>query len=534
VSYTVGIGMSSSWRRLFSAVLVVTALCGTSLVVAQRAATADTAVPQTYGAATSVIANPDRGMYHYTETHYRPDGSGYVPLDAAEITRWRTQENVTLVYRIFFLEKFVTQDIIDAPYLMAVQTDLSVARAAGVKLVVRFAYADNSPADAPPARVLSHIRQLVPVLNANADVISTLEAGFVGQWGEWYYTNNFASDPARPWVLSDADWAARTRVLTTLLDTTNPGIFIQVRYPSIKQHVLPDVTDPRAARVGIHNDCFVGSADDYGTFPQVTDHAWLAEQTQTVPMGGESCAVDAPRSQWYSASADLAEYHWSYLNADFNTSVLDSWGTEARTEAARRLGYRLRLTAASLPTAAITGADLSLHLTLTNDGYAAPWRPRPVQLVMTSTTNSYTVTVPVDVREFTPGTVVELPLTVPAPPEPGTYALHLAFPDPSPRLATQPAYSIQLADTGMWDSTTGWNDLHQSVEVSAAPAAVMPAPTGPAATAPPATTVASAAPLPTSTPLTRPTPSASQSPSSTLPPFDLRTFWLWLLRLFGF
>ena len=30
-----------------------------------------------------------------------------------------------------------------------------------------------------------------PVLNASADTISELQAGFIGRWGEWYYTANF-------------------------------------------------------------------------------------------------------------------------------------------------------------------------------------------------------------------------------------------------------------------------------------------------------------------------------------------------------
>ncbi len=493
-------GMSRSWRRALAAALTIAAVCATSSAAAHGTATAEAAATPTYDASTAIIANPDRGMYHYTETHYRPDGSGYVPLDATQLTRWRTQDDITLVYRIFYLEKFVTQDTLDASYLQAVHTDFSLARAAGIKLVVRFAYTENSPVDAAPALMRGHIHQLSPILNANADVISTLEAGFIGQWGEWYYTSNFASDPARPWLLSNVDWAARASVLTTLLDATDPSIFVQVRYPSIKQHVFPDTTDPRAARVGIHDDCFLAGPDDYGTFPQSTDSAWLAEQTQTVPMGGESCTVNAPRSQWPSASADLARYHWSHLNADYNTGVLDSWGTEGRAEVARRLGYRLRLTAAFLPTAATVGGDLSLHLTLTNDGYAAPWRARPAQLVMTSTSDTYTVTLPIDVRQFTPGHTVELPLGVPAPPKPGNYALHLLFPDSAPRLSTQPAYSIQLANPGTWNATTGWNDLHHSVAVSPAPTPTTPPPT----TTPPATTIPPSATKPTPAPSNRP------------------------------
>jgi len=449
-------------------------------------------VTRSYAASNEVIANPDRGFTHYTETHYLPDGSGYTPLDAAQLIGWRTREQVTVVYRIFYLEKFATQDSIDPAYLSLVAADLATARAAGVKLIVRFAYTQSSGADATPARVVAHIGQLAPVLNASADVIAALQAGFIGQWGEWYYTDHFASDPTRPWDLSPADWAARASVLHALLDATDPTITVQVRYPTIKQHLIA-ADDPQAARIGIHDDCFVASPDDEGTFTGDADRQWLADQTRSVPMGGETCAVDPPRSQWPSAAADLAAYHWTFLNADYNTDVLRSWGTDALTEAARRLGYRLRLTDSAVPAAAPAGTPMTVHLTLTNDGYAAPVAQRPAQLILRSATATYRLPLPLDVRTVQPGSVVTVSASITAPPSPGLYHLYFALPDPAAVLAATPAYAIQLADTGTWDPADGWNDLQQSVQVD-------PAPTP------------STSPAPTATPTPAPGPSTSPSP----------------------
>ncbi|MGH3718909.1 MAG: DUF4874 domain-containing protein [Pseudonocardiaceae bacterium] len=141
-------------------------------------------VSHTCTGTSALIANPDRGFYRYTDTHFRGDGTGSTPLDAATLTQWRTQENITLVLRIFYLDKFVSQDTIDSASLNLMAADFSVARTASVKLVVRFAYTNSSSADAPLARALGHIRQLAPLLNQSADVIDTLEAGFVGRWGE--------------------------------------------------------------------------------------------------------------------------------------------------------------------------------------------------------------------------------------------------------------------------------------------------------------------------------------------------------------
>jgi pimeloyl-ACP methyl ester carboxylesterase len=39
-------------------------------------------------------------------------------------------------------------------------------------------------------RVVSHLDQLQPILTDNYDVIAFVQAGFIGSWGEWYYTTN--------------------------------------------------------------------------------------------------------------------------------------------------------------------------------------------------------------------------------------------------------------------------------------------------------------------------------------------------------
>jgi len=422
-------------------------------------------VTRSYGASAELLANPDRGFYRYTETRYRADGSGFVPLDAAQLIRWRTENLITLVYRVFYLDAFAGQDVIDPAYLDLLRKDFAAARSAGVKLVVRFAYTDTTSADAPLPRVLGHVRQLGPVLSAAADVIAVLQAGFIGRWGEWYYTDNFAHDPANPWDLNDADWSKRAEVLTALLAATAPSTAVQVRYPAIKQRILGTATDPTAARVGIHDDCFLASPDDFGTFRGDSDRQWLAEQTSTVPMGGETCMVNTPRSLWPAASADLATYHWTFLNSEFNTDVLNSWGPDALAEAGRRLGYRLRLVQSTTPADAQVGQSVPVSVTITNDGYAPPFRDRPVQLVMKSDQSTIRVPLALDVRDLTPGVTTERTSWVNAPSTSGDYALYLAFPDPAGSLARLPAYSIRLANPGLWSATTGWNALQQHLRV---------------------------------------------------------------------
>jgi len=415
---------------------------------------------QAYEASSAPIANPERGFYHYSETHETPGGRD--PLDPAELSRWRTTEGVTLVYRIHYLEAFRDTDVLTPDLVASVAADLVAARTAGVKLVLRFAYSSEDDQDAPASRVVAHIHQLAPVLNAGADVVAAVQAGFVGRWGEWYYTRNFAGDSAKPWVVDDEHQAARDAVLRALVTSIDQRIHLQVRYPALaRRPALGSV----ASRIGLHDDCFLASADDLGTFPDPTDAAWLEQRAQKAPVGGETCAVAGDRSSWASAATDLARFHWTFLNADYNPDVLASWGPAGLAEARRRLGYRLVLVRGSFPASVTSGTNTSVSLTLRNDGYAAPMSARPVVLQLVGPTGTSVVPVPVDVRTLQPGGSVTVQVPVIAPTAPGSYALRLALPDPSPALSSRAEYSVQLADVGTWDPATGTNDLHRSLTV---------------------------------------------------------------------
>ncbi|NIZ92087.1 DUF4832 domain-containing protein [Kineococcus rubinsiae] len=441
------------------------ALAVVATVVQGRAATAADGgatgrSDEVYTASTAQIANPERGFFHYSETHETPGGRR--PLDPAELTRWRTTEGVTLVYRIHYLEAFRGTDVLAPDVLSSVAADLAAAREAGVKLVLRFAYSADDDQDAPAPRVVAHVRQLAPVLNAGADVVAVLQAGFVGRWGEWYYTRNFAGDPAQPWVVDDAHQATRDQVLDALVTNLDPRVHLQVRYPALARRTA---AGPTASRIGLHDDCFLASADDFGTFPAPTDAAWLEQRSQTAPVGGETCAVAGARSAWASAATDLARFHWSFLNADYHPDVLASWGPAGLAEARKRLGYRLRLVRGSFPGPVTVGAGTWVSLTVRNDGYAAPFSSRPVLLQLVGPTGTTTVPVPLDVRALLPGrdVTVQVPLT--APTAAGSYALRLALPDASPSLSSRAEYSVQLADVGTWNPSTGTNDLHRSLTI---------------------------------------------------------------------
>ncbi|GAA3103569.1 hypothetical protein JOF29_003515 [Kribbella aluminosa] len=471
-----------------------TALAVTGLLLPAQAAMAHDAPNGTtvsYTTNDEVIANQERGFYHHAETHYYADNSGYVPLDVTKLRNFRTQEHITQILRLFYLEKFAKQDVIDKHYLDLMQADFDTARAAGVKLIVRFAYAlpgDGWPpptpyGDAPVSRVVKQIKQLTPILRANSDLIAVVQSGFVGLWGEGYYTDYF-SNPADPSQVSDQNWADRKAVIDALLRALPKDRMVQVRTPYMKQRMygVPTGTaggltakqaydGSAVARIGQHNDCFLASPDDFGTYlsdPIELDKDFVAQDTNYVPEGGETCGLDAPRSEWPSAAAEMARLHFSFLNIEYHPDVLASWGSNIEI-AKQKLGYRFALTQSTVSS---QHGTVKVDLKLRNDGWAAPYNPRQVQLIFQNSKHTYKVDVPADPRRWSAGAVTSLNWTVKAPPAPGKYRVLLNVADP--KLQSQSrlpgsaetynaVYALRFANNGTWQPTTGYNDLQQTV-----------------------------------------------------------------------
>ena len=86
----------------------------------------------------------------------------------------------------------------------------------------------------------------------------------------------------------------------------------------------------------------------------------------------------------------------------------------------------------------------------------------------TSTGALYRFPLPADPRLWLAGTTTTLShnLTLPASMPAGNYALLLNLPDPAPSLANLLAYSLRLANSGLWETSTGFNTLLHTVAVT--------------------------------------------------------------------
>jgi hypothetical protein len=327
--------------------------------------------------------------------------------------------NISLVRCEVNLAAFVNSNI-DNATLAHFDSAMALIRQAGLKAIVRVGYSwdmSANPRDTTKAWMLTHIAQLKPYLQSNSDVIASMEAGFIGIWGEWYYTDYFGTNG----VISSPQWQDRQDVLEALLNALPATRTVQVRTPAFKQHFYGAAaltaseafTNTFKARVGHHNDCFVASATDFGTYTDATvDKAYLAADALYTPQGGETCALSA-FSDWTNASSDMNMLHYSYLNSQYNTDVLNSWG--GNIDIARRsLGYRFALESGSYPQSAVAGGSISVNFSVRNSGYAAPFNARKVILVLRDTTSGalYKLNMNADPRKWAPGASTAVSETV--------------------------------------------------------------------------------------------------------------------------
>lgn len=128
----------------------------------------------------------------------------------------------------------------------------------------------------------------------------------------------------------------------------------------------------------------------------------------------------------------------------------------------QKLGYRFVLRRGMLPAMVTSSGSISINLVIDNVGFASPYNPRPVQLILRNQASGkvFVLTFSTDIRRWYTGSIsLQQTFTMPSGITTGNYDLLLNMPDNAATLNTNPNFSIQLANNDTWESTTGYNKL---------------------------------------------------------------------------
>jgi hypothetical protein len=286
-----------------------------------------------------------------------------------------------------------------------------------------------------------------------------------------------------------------------LLDAVPAGRMIQVRYPQIKQRFLNGVnafvtvapmTDSEAftntdkARIGYHNDCFLAGTDDYGTYEDYGNsssprqsandvlRAFKKADSKYVAVGGETCDdTYSPQNDCEPAGmaeAEMAAYHYSFLNCAYNNAVNNDWQTNGcMMNIRKKLGYRFILQQLVYPKEVSAGSSIAISLTVNNAGYASPFNERPVKIMLRNKTTAAEIeyTLNTDIRKWFSGiNKIETTLPASAALTAGAYDMFLFMPDKHSSIAARPEYAIRAANADVWEAATGYNSLQAILKVN--------------------------------------------------------------------
>jgi hypothetical protein len=478
-----------------------------------------------YQASSENFPNPERGFAYENDVTWPGEvtwefcGQGNnataytytawnTPLDIAFLREEREQGRSVVMSR-YHLADFRARDL-TPDYLAFLQQDFDTVRQAGLKLIVRFAY--NYPMggpDASLAQILEHLGQLKTTLQKNADVIAFVEAGFVGCWGEWHHSSNSLDLPDDGGI-SDA----QTQIIDKWLEVLPRERMIAFRYPRQKfdylgntdfSPVAPLTTSTAfrgtdRSRLAHHDDCFVCSETHGGSYWNPRGDfsetpTFLAKENLYVAQGGEPGdpeTIDpsqpgngnSPLSSCATVTTLFRSQRWSTVglyNIASDISAIRRWEKDGcLTTFEQKLGYRFQLVSSSLPKSVSKTKNLVMSFDVKNVGYASPYNPRRLELVLRNKTTKQVYKIVLnngaltptnqlyDPRFWQPNTTTKITINTPLPNLilTGNYDVLLNLPDPKLSLRNRPEYSIRLANVGVWESVTGFNSLLRSMTVN--------------------------------------------------------------------
>jgi len=415
----------------------------------------------------TTLLNPDRGFYDadyvLNETHND------------NIFSNAYADGYTLVYAPLSLEAYKSSKILPDSLLETIRKNLNDANSSGVRLIFRLKYRNSLDGDDPSREtIVGHLEQLTPVLQTYKDVISVVQAGTIGAWGEWH---SFTGDYAE----SNTSYKSNRREIVKAWANIFPDKYIQIRTPMHKEELFGGsasygeinntaqittkiaYSDDIRAKIGQHNDCFLADASDMGTYSDNNISFWkayVAHDSRYAPVGGETCGIgdgdDALLSDCDHAINALKEMQYSFINDAYHPDVLQKWKDGGCYEEIKEnLGYRLVIKSLDMLQ---SDKKLSFSLAIENKGYAAPYIKSDISFILQSDSEIYRLPLTLDTRTLYPNKTVRIGSSVSVTNiEKGSYCLSIEI--------GKDNMSIKLGNKDIWDVTHKSNNLICGIEI---------------------------------------------------------------------
>lgn len=434
-----------------------------------------------YADSLNTLLNPDRGFYSATYISIKDTTDNFfTDMDSVCSDAIRDQKKTLhLRFNIGQLSGNVNSSGVDREFtseqLAELNAIFSKIRDYNLNAIVRFAYDYSGNTNKEPKSfdtIENHISQLSTVFQTNKDVITCVEAGFIGPWGEMHDGGDYQQDSYYKKLIED------------LLANTPTSMTINVRKPYFYKLVLGSFNNSsnNKLRVGIFNDGYLGSASDLGTFGSDTSREefinWMKTQGKYTYYGGEATKFATTSSSYNSedevwsdseyALSEMPNTHTTYLNGKFNSSILtDKWKSQNYNNASSEydnqtaykyiedhLGYRLVLRNSKISETVKQGEICGTKLKIENVGFGNIIRNQIVSVILSNGTKYYKAKLDIDAKSFESGATsdVDFYYYIPSSIDTGDWNVYLKI-----ESAYNSNYAIKFANENIWNSNLDAN-----------------------------------------------------------------------------
>ncbi|MBO4812925.1 DUF4832 domain-containing protein [Candidatus Saccharibacteria bacterium] len=364
-----------------------------------------------YADSKEVLPNPDRGVYIPLRLQYNAEtGLFGEKSDVISAAAEANRRKVSLVHLRIDLSAWsgnANESGEDLPMtseqVASLARLLNYFRMYSVKVIPRFSY-DATALDQEPKSldtVMQHLEALRPLFEENKDVITSVDAGILGPWGEMHSTSGiYATDETL------------RQIVLKWLDVLPKDLTVNVRTPVQYRIVLGSLENDSEDRyrLGIFNDGYLGSESDLGSYHSgITRDIfvdWMETQGNYTFYGGEVTRADPDEpdyvpemEQWSEGSfvaQEMPRTHTSYFNSEFNLKILrDKWQNQIYENSddeydgetyykylTDHIGYRIVIRNSELTPSVQTGGIAALRLNLENVGFARLIQKQKVYLIL--------------------------------------------------------------------------------------------------------------------------------------------------------
>lgn len=267
------------------------------------------------------------------------------------------------------------------------------------KLILRFLYDWDGVALATEPDsidiILKHMEQISRSINRCRDTVYIMQGVFIGNWGEMHHSKFQDEDSLK-------------QLINKLNGVIDPSIYLSVRTP-LQWRTVNCSNQPKSnTRIGLFNDGILGSESDLGTytdFDRETEMKFQNELCQYVPNGGE-VVFNNNLSELETAVSALKEMHISYLNADYDSRVLEKWkgsvwqgddafnGCDGYTYIKAHLGYRYLIDSCKIKKSGLIKPDYTLQITIENSGFSNSLKPFETAVTLVNEESGESIPVP--------------------------------------------------------------------------------------------------------------------------------------------